>query len=59
MGDPGWKGPPERTVYTDEYRMGNAACDFDDVDPGAKIIINYDESLAFLICSIKNLREYF
>ena len=26
----------ERTVYTDEYRMGNAACDFDDVDPGAK-----------------------
>ena len=36
MGDPGWTGPPERTVYTDEYRMGNAACDFDDVDPGAK-----------------------
>lgn len=36
MGDPGWKGPAERTVYTDEYRLGNAECDFHDVDPSAK-----------------------
>ena len=33
MGDPGWQGPPERTIYTDEYRLGNLNSSFDDVAP--------------------------
>lgn len=33
MGDPGWKGQPARTIYTDEYRMGDAQAKFEDVAP--------------------------
>ncbi|MCX8038580.1 MAG: heparin lyase I family protein, partial [Candidatus Sumerlaeia bacterium] len=36
MGDPGWKGPPERTLYTDEYRLGDAQVRFEDVAPGGE-----------------------
>jgi enterochelin esterase-like enzyme len=36
MGEPGWKGPPERTVYTDEYRLGDATSSFDEVAPEAQ-----------------------
>jgi hypothetical protein len=32
-GDPGWKGPPHRTLYTDEYRLGDANATFEDVAP--------------------------
>ncbi len=35
-GEPGWKGPSERTVYTDEYRLGDAESSFDEVAPGAQ-----------------------
>jgi hypothetical protein len=35
MGEPGWKGPASRTVYTDEYRLGDGASSFDEVAPGA------------------------
>ncbi len=34
MGDPKWGGPESRTVYTDEYRLGDTEADFDDVAPG-------------------------
>jgi hypothetical protein len=34
MGDPGWRGPSERTVYTDEYRLGDEKSSFDEVAPG-------------------------
>jgi hypothetical protein len=34
-GEPGWKGPAERTVYTDEYRLGDGESSFDEVAPGA------------------------
>lgn len=34
MGDPGWKGPPSRTLYTDEYRLGSSDARFEDVAPG-------------------------
>lgn len=33
-GNPGWKGPPQRTVYTDEYRLGDATSSFAEVAPG-------------------------
>ncbi len=33
LGDPNWKGPRERTLYTDEYRLGNAQARFEDVAP--------------------------
>jgi hypothetical protein len=32
-GDPGWKGSPERTLYTDEYRLGDAQSSFEEVAP--------------------------
>lgn len=32
-GDPNWKGPPNRTLYTDEYRLGGAEARFEDVAP--------------------------
>jgi enterochelin esterase-like enzyme len=35
MGEPGWKGPAERTLYTDEYRLGDENSSFDEVAPGA------------------------
>jgi hypothetical protein len=35
MGEPGWKGPEARTVYTDEYRLGDADSSFDEVAPDA------------------------
>jgi enterochelin esterase-like enzyme len=35
MGEPGWKGPASRTVYTDEYRLGDEDSSFDEVAPGA------------------------
>jgi hypothetical protein len=31
MGEPGWKGPQSRTVYTDEYRLGDETSSFDEV----------------------------
>jgi hypothetical protein len=31
MGEPGWKGPSSRTVYTDEYRLGDETSSFDEV----------------------------
>jgi hypothetical protein len=34
-GEPGWKGPPERTVFTDEYRLGDSGSSFAEVAPGA------------------------
>jgi hypothetical protein len=34
MGEPGWKGPGSRTVFTDEYRLGDEESSFNDVDPG-------------------------
>lgn len=36
MGDPGWKGPESRTVFTDEYRLGDANASFSDVAPSAQ-----------------------
>jgi hypothetical protein len=35
MGEPGWKGPASRTVYTDEYRLADENSSFEDVAPGA------------------------
>lgn len=32
-GDPGWDGPPSRTIYTDEYRLGDADAGFEAVSP--------------------------
>jgi hypothetical protein len=37
MGDPGWKGPPERTLYTDEYRLGDADSSFEEVAPPSPV----------------------
>jgi hypothetical protein len=34
MGDPGWRGPPQRTVHTDEYQLGDEDSSFDEVAPG-------------------------
>jgi hypothetical protein len=31
MGEPGWKGPKSRTVYSDEYRLGDDKSSFDEV----------------------------
>jgi hypothetical protein len=31
MGEPGWKGPESRTVYTDEYRLGDDKSSFEEV----------------------------
>jgi hypothetical protein len=33
MGEPGWKGPQSRTLYTDEYRLGDEQCSFEEVAP--------------------------
>jgi hypothetical protein len=33
MGEPGWKGPSARTVYTDEYRLGDERSTFAEVAP--------------------------
>lgn len=33
MGDPGWKGPSERTILTDEFRMADEFSSFNDVAP--------------------------
>jgi len=36
MDQAGWNGPPSRTLYTDEYRLGDGASSFNDVaSPGA------------------------
>lgn len=35
-GEPGWKGPKERYLYTDEYRLGNQLASFEDVAPPAR-----------------------
>lgn len=32
-GEPGWKGPASRTVFTDEYRLGSAQSSFKEVAP--------------------------
>jgi hypothetical protein len=32
-GDPNFKGPAPRTLYTDEYRLGNDKSSFDEVAP--------------------------
>jgi hypothetical protein len=32
-GEPGWKGPSERTLFTDDYRLGDARSSFAEVDP--------------------------
>jgi hypothetical protein len=37
MGEPGWEGPESRTVYTDEYRLGNEQASFEDVAPGNQL----------------------
>jgi hypothetical protein len=31
MGEPGWKGPDSRTIYTDEYRLGDGQSSFEEV----------------------------
>jgi hypothetical protein len=33
MGEPGWKGPLQRVLYTDEYRLGDATSSFEDAAP--------------------------
>jgi hypothetical protein len=33
MGEPGWRGPAERTVYIDEYRLGDEKSSFKEVAP--------------------------
>jgi hypothetical protein len=32
-GDPNFKGPAPRTVFTDEYRLGNDKSSFEEVSP--------------------------
>jgi len=34
-GEEGWPGPPSRTIYTDEYRLGDADAGFEAVAPGS------------------------
>jgi hypothetical protein len=36
-GEPGWKGPGERTVFTDEYRLGDDKSSFEEVAPGPRM----------------------
>jgi enterochelin esterase-like enzyme len=36
-GEPNWKGPSSRTLYTDEYRLGSGDARFEDVAPGGEI----------------------
>jgi len=36
MGDPGWKGPSERILYTDEFRMGGKNSSFNEVAPSGQ-----------------------
>jgi hypothetical protein len=58
MGEPGWRGPAERTVYIDEYRLGDEKSSFDEVAPPSFELKQHGDSMTFQNPSGKALLRY-